>query len=550
MSATGRGAGRRPTKVDRARVGVVLGNICLPTDRANALCREVPRRQAGAAAKAPTHPLNRYVAGLPAGLLAKGLGLGGGSFTLDAACASSLYAIKLACDELLAGRADAMLAGGSSRPDCQYTQMGFAQLRALSPSGRCSPFDAAADGLVVGEGAGVFVLKRLADALKHGDTIHGVIAGVGLSNDMHGNLLAPAKEGQLRAMRAAYTRAGWQPHDVDLIECHATGTPVGDAVEFDSLRELWGETGWAPGQCTIGSVKSTVGHLLTGAGAAALTKVLLAMKAETLPPQANFAEPAAGLRYADGPFRVRERGGAVAPADAARTAPRGRQRVRLRRGERPPADRGMDRRAAEPGDEEAGRRRAEARHRAAAARGGAAARPAAEPVAVVGVAAHVGPWADAREFKSTCSPATRSEPKPKANGWALAGSPCPAGFYIDELKLPIDRFRIPPKELEETLPQQLLMLQVAAAALDDSQASEGRKPAGEGDPDHRRLRRPRPRPEHHELPPAVERDRGRREPRRRLPAADREPDDGRARQHRRQPHRAGVPLRRAEPHRL
>ena len=131
---------------------------------------------------------------------------------MAAACASSLYAIKLACDELLAGRADVMLAGGCSRPDCQNTQMGFAQLRALAPSGRCSPFDARADGLVVGEGAGVFVLKRLADALNHGDTIHATVAGVGLSNDMYGNLLAPAKEGQLRAMRAAYERAGAEGH--------------------------------------------------------------------------------------------------------------------------------------------------------------------------------------------------------------------------------------------------------------------------------------------------------------------------------------------------
>ncbi len=103
-------------------------------------------------AKLVTEPLNRYVAGLPAGVLAKALGLGGGSFTLDAACASSLYALKLAAEELLAGRADVMLTGGLSRPDCLYTQMGFSQLRALSPSGRCAPFDAGADGLVVGEG--------------------------------------------------------------------------------------------------------------------------------------------------------------------------------------------------------------------------------------------------------------------------------------------------------------------------------------------------------------------------------------------------------------
>ena len=243
---------------------------------------------------------------------------------------SSLYAIKLAADELLAGRADAMLAGGVNGSDSHYTQMGFAQLRALSVSGRCSPFDAKADGLMVGEGAAIFVLKRLRDAIAHGDTILATIAGVGLSNDMHGNLLAPAKEGQLRAMRRAYRNAGWQPSDVDLIECHATGTPVGDAVEFESLRELWGESGWQPGQCVIGSVKSTVGHLLTGAGAAATAKATRALQAGTLPPQANFREPNPALRYAVGPIprsrRGRDMGTRIAPAAASR-----RQRLRFRR---------------------------------------------------------------------------------------------------------------------------------------------------------------------------------------------------------------------------
>ena len=125
-----------------------------------------------------------------------------------------------------------------------------------------------ADGLVVGEGAGIFLLKRLDDAVRDGDRILAVIAGVGLSNDVGGSLLAPSSEGQLRAMRAAYREAGWSPADVDLIECHATGTPVGDAVEFQSLQALWGETAGGAGQCVIGSVKSTVGHLLTAPGAA------------------------------------------------------------------------------------------------------------------------------------------------------------------------------------------------------------------------------------------------------------------------------------------
>ena len=138
----------------------------------------------------------------------------------------------------------------------------------------------------------MFVLKRLGDALRQGDRIYATVAAVGLSNDVEGGLLAPSSEGQLRAMRAAYDLAGWDPRDVDLIECHATGTPVGDAVEFASLRTLWGPEGWTPGRCVIGSVKSNIGHALTASGAAALLKVLLALRHRTLPPTANFAAPA------------------------------------------------------------------------------------------------------------------------------------------------------------------------------------------------------------------------------------------------------------------
>src|SRR5262249_57451181 len=114
------------------------------------------------------------------------------------------------------GGAEAMLAGGLSRPDSLYTQMGFSQLRALSPDGRAYPFDARAGGLVVGEGAGVFLLKRLGDAIAHGDKVYGLVAAVGLSNDVDGGLLAPSSEGQLRSMRSAYERACWDPRDVDL----------------------------------------------------------------------------------------------------------------------------------------------------------------------------------------------------------------------------------------------------------------------------------------------------------------------------------------------
>jgi PfaB family protein len=457
----------RMESVDRARTGVILGSIALPTDRVSDLAIEIIGGRC-----ATTHPLNRHVTGLPAVLLAKALGLGGAAYTLDAACASSLYAVKLAVNELLSGRADAMLAGGLSRPDCLYTQMGFSQLRALSPSGRCSPFDASADGLVVGEGAGIFVLKRLADALRHGDTIHGVIAGIGLSNDIEGNLLAPASEGQLRAMRAAYRSAGWQVDDVDLIECHATGTPVGDLVEFQSLCELWKEARGDNG-CVIGSVKSTVGHLLTGANAAGLLKTLLAMEHEALPPSTNFARPAPGIDLARSPFRILDRaapwqrrgsnlprraavsgfgfGGINAHLlieewlGAAETAPHPAL---------PQQSRGT---GASMSASEAARfaphpalppqSRGEGKEVVAARID-----TPAPSIAIVSASAHFG--------KDDCLSAFAGRVFDRGKGEPTAMSAC-----IDELEIPLGAFPIPPKEMEEMLPQQLLMLRVARQAV-------------------------------------------------------------------------------------
>jgi len=436
----------RTESIDRRRAGVVFGNICLPTEKSNDLARQY----LGSGTDRPTHPLNRYPAGLPAGLLARALGFGGLAFTLDAACASSLYAIKLAADELLAGRADLMLAGGASRPDCLYTQMGFAQLRALSPRGVCSPFSSEADGLVVGEGAGLFVLKRVSDAVRAGDTIYATLAGAGLSNDVSGNLLAPAQEGQVRAMRAAYASANWQPSDVDLIECHATGTPVGDAVEFNSLCELWSETSFTPGQCVIGSVKSTVGHLLTGAGAAALAKVVLAMQQGVKPPQAHFPAANPNLDYEASPFRVLTEPQPWTPRSSL-----------------------LPRRAAVSGFGFGG---VNAHLLFEEWRGEPLARTtrttnndpiANEPIAIVGLGVQVGPWNGVREFQEyVLGGGKPAAAKPRVSGWAGAGSPCPPGHFLESLAVPADRFRIPPKELEEMLPQQLLVLQTAAAALE------------------------------------------------------------------------------------
>jgi acyl transferase domain-containing protein/3-hydroxymyristoyl/3-hydroxydecanoyl-(acyl carrier protein) dehydratase len=456
---------------ERERVGVVIGQLALPTDAASAWAREYLRpgfeREALGLAPRPlgssANPANRFVAGLPGGVLAKAFGLGGGSWTLDAACASSLYAFKFAMEELRAGRADAMLAGGVSRPESLYTQMGFSQLRALSPSGLPSPFDAAADGLVVGEGAGMFVLKRLSDAQRDGDRIRGVLTGGGLSNDVGGSLLAPNTVGQLRAMRAAYKESGLSPSQIDFVECHATGTPTGDPVEIASLKALWGERGWTPGQCAIGSVKSNVGHLLTAAGSAGLMKVLLAFEHETLPPNANFAtpNPAAGL---DGsPFRV-----PTAPAPWARRDARTPRRAALSAFgfgginahllvESPP-----EKRAVGP---KGGAKRPE---------------PAHVPVAIVGMDARFGALTGLRRFQEAVLGGLAPESATVEGRWW--GADAPAGFsgrFLNELGSDAAAFRIPPKELAEMLPQQLLALQSAAAAIADAKLpEEGRDRTG------------------------------------------------------------------------
>jgi acyl transferase domain-containing protein/3-hydroxymyristoyl/3-hydroxydecanoyl-(acyl carrier protein) dehydratase len=464
-------ASAKTDSLDRNRTGIVLGHIALPTESSSQLCEEMlapllERAVFGNAASLPlqTHPLNRYVAGLPAGLLAQALGLGGGTRTLDAACASSLYAIKLACDELHSGRADAMLAGGVSRPDSLYTQMGFAQLRALATTGRCTPFDSAASGLIVGEGAGVVVLKRLSAALRDGDEIHGLIRGIGLSNDLEGNLLSPASEGQLRALRLAYANAGWEPESVEFIECHATGTPVGDAIEFASLCQLWAGRAWKPGQCTLGAVKANVGHLLTGAGAAGLLKVLLSLRHSTLPPIANFSRASDKIPLAQSPFR------ALSATQPWPRHPDGRPRRAAINGfgfGGINAHILIEEWAGEPKPGSSRRKATPAQSRIT--NGHVPFHPVA--IAIIGLGAHIGPWKNLRTFTARVLGAdTQTQPATRPNWRGLAAEPCSQfpGYYVDDLAIPVNRYRIPPRELAELLPQQALMLEVGRDALADA----------------------------------------------------------------------------------
>ncbi len=280
------------TKEDKKRTGVILAAIALPTEASSRFSRQMLCEK-NFKGPVPKDFTSSGVVFLPAAILSRAMGFEGGCFTLDAACASSLYAIKLACEHLQLRKADIMVAGGVSRPDSLYTQIGFTQLQALSPSGRCAAFDKTADGLVVGEGAGIVILKRLEDAIACGDTIHAVITGGGVSNDIDGTLVGPASEGQVRAMIQAYEQAQWLPSDIQYMECHGSGTPVGDAVELASIHELYHVSGCPRADLSIGSVKSMIGHLLTAAGAAGFIKTILSMNKGILPPSLNFTSPSA-----------------------------------------------------------------------------------------------------------------------------------------------------------------------------------------------------------------------------------------------------------------
>ena len=272
----------------RDRVGAVFGNLGFPSTHMSGFAESVWLDQ-----ETGPHPRNRFNSGLPALLLERALGLGGGAFTLDAACASSLYAIKVACDWLQQGRRDLVLAGAVNRADDLFIHVGFTALQALSKTGQSRPFHPNADGLVAAEGAGFVALKRLEDAERDGDKIWGLIRGVGLSNDGRGRgFLVPSSEGQSRAMRAALEQSGLEAADISMVECHATGTTIGDATELASMKSVYRYSekhDRAP--LAIGSLKSNLGHLITAAGVAGLIKVLEAMRHKTRPPTLHASEP-------------------------------------------------------------------------------------------------------------------------------------------------------------------------------------------------------------------------------------------------------------------
>src|SRR5215207_701854 len=201
-----------------------------------------------------------------AGRIANRFDLGGMNCTVDAACASSLAASKMAISELIEGRADMMITGGCDAENTILMFMCFSKTPAFSKSGVIRPFDADADGTLIGEGIGLLALKRLADAERDGDRVYAVIRGIGSSSDgRFKSIYAPRPEGQMVGLRRAYEDADCSPASIELFEAHATGTDVGDGSELSSLSTVVSEALRAEGvdernYAAVGSVKSQIGH--------------------------------------------------------------------------------------------------------------------------------------------------------------------------------------------------------------------------------------------------------------------------------------------------
>jgi polyketide-type polyunsaturated fatty acid synthase PfaA len=236
-----------------------------------------------------------------AGRIANRLNFGGINCVVDAACASSFGALKLAISELTEHRSDMMLTGGVDLDNSVMAYISFSKTPAVSPGDKVKPFDAKSDGMMLGEGIGMILLKRLEDAERDNDKIYAVIKGIGTSSDgRYKSIYAPRLEGQVKALERAYEDAGFAPESIGLVEAHGTGTMAGDPTEFSSLREFFSQD--KKQHIALGSVKSQIGHTKAAAGAASIIKTALALHHKILPPTINITEPNPKLNIKNSAF--------------------------------------------------------------------------------------------------------------------------------------------------------------------------------------------------------------------------------------------------------
>jgi acyl transferase domain-containing protein/NAD(P)H-dependent flavin oxidoreductase YrpB (nitropropane dioxygenase family)/NAD(P)-dependent dehydrogenase (short-subunit alcohol dehydrogenase family) len=232
------------------------------------------------------------LANVIAGRISNRLGTGGRNFTVDAACASSLAALDIAISELTSGKAGMVVLGGADLHNSISDFLMFSSTYALSKKGRSATFSEDADGIALGEGVGVIILKRLNDAIRDKNRIYAVIEGIGGSSDGKNlGLTAPSRRGQIRALERAFENAGISPAEVGLIESHGTGTIIGDRTELQALTDVFLEGGTPPGRIALGSVKSQIGHTKCAAGMAGLIKIVNCVRHGLLPPTLHISKP-------------------------------------------------------------------------------------------------------------------------------------------------------------------------------------------------------------------------------------------------------------------
>lgn len=450
------------------KCGLVLGNLSFPTGSSHKLLSSVYTQTTEQVLqellddetfKIEAHhypqPENEVLTYTPSEMVTKALGLGGGHYALDAACATSLYAIKLACDDLMTGKTDLMLAGAVCGSDQLFIHMGFSIFHAYAPHDeKFAPLDNASGGLVSSEGAGVVVLKRLEDAQRDGDNILGVIGGIGLSNDGRGKfLLSPNPKGQKLAFERAYLLDDVFPQNTSYLECHATGTPLGDVTELNSISEFFQQHNTAP---LLGSVKSNMGHLLTAAGMTGLFKVLLSMEKGFIPPNINLTEAVqTDNQWIQDKHIITKQTPWNGNQAGINSFGFGGTNAHM-------VIQAYDKKAASP----------------------STATPLV-PMSIVGMEAYFGNCTNLEDFYASIYNGKQhftSLPEERWKGfdansdllkqYGFDNGEAPKGAYIQDFEIDLLRYKIQPKEAETLEPQQALTLKVADKALQDAGIEE------------------------------------------------------------------------------
>ncbi|MBD2729717.1 beta-ketoacyl synthase [Nostoc sp. FACHB-892] len=411
-------------------------------------------------AKAKPSLCNGMISSFPAALIAQAFSLSNIHFCLDAACSASFYAIKLASHYLWSHKADLMLAGAISCGDPLAMRMGFSVIQAYPENGISRPFDKSSGGVITADGTGIVVLKRYSDAIRDGDKILATICGNGLSNDGKGkHLLSPNSKGQILAFERAYNEAQISPKAIDYLECHATGTSLGDPVELNSIETFFGQHQATP---LLGAVKANVGHLLNAAGMVSLAKVILSMSHGIIPPTINVTDPISsknGLISAEQIVRAATSWPDNSPIKRAAINAFGfggsNSHLILEQGETPEPVDNFTNKNSQP------------------------VQPA--KIAIVGMDVFFGDCDGLEAFESSVYEGIQHFIPLPPNRWrgiedqnallkehAFADGKAPVGAYVKDFEIDTLTFKIPPNEVERLNPQQTLMLKVANRAVRDA----------------------------------------------------------------------------------